>query len=91
MNFYLQFNNEGYVTDCITYPHEGYENFLLDVPLPSQFIAGWWKLVDGQFVEDKQRKAELNINPDQDLLDGIMQLRADMDYLSIMTGVDLDV
>jgi len=46
---YLQVREDGIITDCITYPFEGYVEFEGETPSPCH--GGWHKLVDGVIVE----------------------------------------
>lgn len=49
--FYVQIElDTNKITDIITYPHEGYVEVALDVPLPPKIASGCYKLVDGSAV-----------------------------------------
>ena len=51
---YLQVANDGIITDCIDYAHEGYA--LHEGVVPNSVHGGWYKLIDGVIVE----QVELN-------------------------------
>lgn len=51
MKYYLQINQEGFITDAIDYPLDGYVLYETDYPLPLGINGGWWKLEDGNPVE----------------------------------------
>ena len=86
LKFYIQLNKTDHITDCLTTPHEGYAEAEFDTPLPSGFTGGWFKyLGDNEYELDEAKHSELN-PPSAEV-----QLRADVDYIAIMTGVDLHV
>jgi hypothetical protein len=43
MQFFIQINQEGYITDCIESSHTGYLPVDLPLPLPQGLIGGWYK------------------------------------------------
>lgn len=55
MKIYLQVRPDGIITDCITYPHEGYVEHDVDY-IPQGINGGWFKFVDGQVVEVPELK-----------------------------------
>ena len=76
--FYIQLNGEGYITDCIEYEHEGYQQAEFDLPLPESFIAGWYKYLGNNKVKlDEDKKAAAlaeNAMPEdyREFMDGLM-------------------
>ena len=55
MKIYLQVRPDGVITDCITYPHEGYIEHEVAY-IPQGINGGWFKFVDGQVVEVPELK-----------------------------------
>lgn len=51
MNFYVQINADGYITDCIEYPYSDYIKCDFDVPLPDKFISGCYRFIDSTTYE----------------------------------------
>ena len=59
MKFYIQLDKGGYVRDCVTMPVENYVEAELDVPLPINFLAGWWKyLGNGKTELDREKRKD---------------------------------
>lgn len=57
MKIYLQVRPDGIITDCITYPHEGYVEHEVDY-IPQGINGGWFKLEGGEVVEYPELKPE---------------------------------
>ena len=55
MKIYLQVRPDGIITDCITYPHEGYVEHEADY-IPQGINGGWFKLEGGEVVEYPELK-----------------------------------
>lgn len=84
MSYYIQVNKDGYITDCITQPRVNYLEVEFPEPPPNNFINGTYRYVgNNQVVLDGSKLITTT--------ELIKSLRADMDYLSIMTEVDLGV
>jgi len=60
MKFYIQINEDGYITDAINYEYEKYIECQLQIPLPDKFIAGCYKYLGNNLVErDEERYKQL--------------------------------
>lgn len=59
--FFIKLDKAGYVRDIITYAYEGFQEIQYDDVLPVGVMGGYYKWVDGEFVFDKERKAELDV------------------------------
>lgn len=58
MQFYIQTNNEGYITDCITYEYPDYIPVNFDLPLPGMLLAGCYRYLGNDKYElDESKKS----------------------------------
>jgi hypothetical protein len=74
--YYLQVRQDGTITDCINYPYGDYTPYSGEVP---QCVnGGWFKLIDGEIVE----QVELNPNT----IDNKIQQAIDEYTLSLIEG-----
>ena len=64
---YLQVRNDGTITDCIDYQHEGY--VLFEGEVPQSVNGGWHKLIDGVIVEQVELNPTTIANQIQDAID----------------------
>lgn len=51
MKFYIQIDQDGYITDCIEYPYKDYIEVEFNIPLPSRFISGEYHYVGNNLYE----------------------------------------
>lgn len=56
MKFFIQVNQEGFITDAITYRHGDYIECELPTPLPDKFIACCYKYLGNNEFEIDQEK-----------------------------------
>lgn len=63
MQFYVQIDKDGCVRDCIEYQHAGYMPVELETPLPNGFLGGWYHMVDGKPVFDRELYEQINEIP----------------------------
>lgn len=68
MEFYLQVQEDGTITDVITYPHGNYVKHIAE-SLPVGINGGWWKLVDGALVEVVEKNPTTIANQIQSAID----------------------
>lgn len=66
--FYLQVQKDGTITDAIEYQHEGYIEHQVE-SLPIGINGGWFKLVNGQIVEDVAKNPNTIENRIQQAID----------------------
>jgi len=64
---YLQVRNDGTITDCIDYQHEGYVLFVGEVP--QSVNGGWFKLIDGVIIEQVELNPTTIANQIQSAID----------------------
>ena len=58
--FYIQVDANGYITDCIEFPHGDYIQVDLELPLPESFIAGIYKYLEsGDFELDEEKRVKM--------------------------------
>ena len=64
---YLQVRNDGTITDCIDYPHEGY--VLFEGEIPESVNGGWFKLINNAIVEQVELNPKTISNQIQSAID----------------------
>lgn len=86
--FYIQLDENNYITDCIEFPYEGYIEAELSVPLPEAFTARCYKyLGDNLFEVDKEKFDKLRGGYSSE---GIEEMREALNILLGGKDDDLD-
>lgn len=81
MKFYVLLDNQNTIRDIIEYPHEGYQEIDLALPLPIGICGGWFKLENGKVVEYPELKP---INKDE-------QIEALKEQIALQDGAILEL
>ena len=66
--FYLKLDSEVVILDCIEYPHEGYQQ-IQNESMPDGVNGGWWKYINGAFVEIVEKNPNTIENKIQKAID----------------------
>ena len=80
MEIYLQVRPDGIITDCITYPHEGYVEHEVDY-IPQGINGGWFKFEEGKVVEYPELKPVTRDEEIESLKTEIQSTKDAIDFL----------
>lgn len=64
MKMYIQIDSDDIVHDIVTMEVEGYQEVDVQLPLPEGVYGGWWKFIDGEFIEIPELKP---ISPEDEI------------------------